>query len=80
MKTEYTGEKKTRIFFASEKNRLKRLAFAREHVHWDREQWKSVVWSDESQFTLQYNFSQITWRSDREKKYQSYNASDIKTP
>ena len=59
--------KKTRRSFVSEKNRLKRLAFAREHVHWNLDQWKSVIWSDESPFTLQNNSSQFVWRNDREK-------------
>ena len=59
--------KKTRKSFVSEKNRLKRLAFAREHVHWDLDQWKSVIWSDESPFTLQNNCSQFVWRNHREK-------------
>ena len=49
--------KKTRKSIVSEKNRQKRLAFAREHVHWDLDQWKSVIWSDESPFTLQNNSS-----------------------
>ena len=59
--------KKTRKSFVSEKNRPKRLAIAREHVHWDLDQWKSVLWSDESQFTLQNNCFQFVWRNDREK-------------
>ena len=30
----------------------KRLQFAREHKDWTLEQWKKVMWSDESRFTL----------------------------
>ena len=36
----------------SEANRKKRLQFAREHKDWTLEQWKKVMWSDESRFTL----------------------------
>ena len=51
----------------NEKNRKVRLAFVREHVHWDIDQWKSVVWSNESPFTLQNNSSQYVWQTDKEK-------------
>lgn len=33
-------------------HRQKRLAFARKHQNWTLEQWKSVLWSDESKFEL----------------------------
>ena len=36
----------------SEANQKKRLQFAREHKDWTLEQWKKVMWSDESRFTL----------------------------
>lgn len=32
----------------SEANRLLRLAWAREHVNWTKEQWESILWSDET--------------------------------
>ena len=35
-----------------EANRKKRLQFAREHKDWTLEQWKKVMWSDESRLTL----------------------------
>jgi hypothetical protein len=34
------------------KNRKARLAFAREHIGWTMEQWKRVLWSDESKFQM----------------------------
>ena len=36
----------------SEANRKKGLQFAREHKDWTLEQWKTVIWSVESRFTL----------------------------
>ena len=35
----------------SEANWKKKLQFAREHKDWTLEQWKKVMWSDESRFT-----------------------------
>ncbi len=37
--------------FISEANMKKRLQFIREHKYWALEQWKKVMWSDESRFT-----------------------------
>ena len=34
----------------TEKHRRKRLKFAREHSHWKEEDWRSVMWSNESTF------------------------------
>lgn len=36
----------------TEKQRLKRLAWAKEHKSWSVEQWSRVIFSDESTFTL----------------------------
>lgn len=36
----------------SEKNRVARLAWAREHLNWSEYQWESILWSDESKFNL----------------------------
>ncbi|KAF7641747.1 hypothetical protein LDENG_00273020 [Lucifuga dentata] len=36
----------------SEANQKKRLQFAREQKDWTLEQWKKIMWSDESRFTL----------------------------
>ncbi|KAK3544716.1 hypothetical protein QTP86_026116, partial [Hemibagrus guttatus] len=40
------------VALISEANRKKRLQFARDHKDWTLEQWKKVMWSDESRFTL----------------------------
>lgn len=33
-------------------NKKKRLDFARRYLHWSKEQWAKVLWSDESKFNL----------------------------
>lgn len=33
-------------------NKKKRVDFAKRHIHWTREQWAKVLWSDESKFNL----------------------------
>lgn len=38
--------------FVSKKNVLARIRFAKEHVDWTLEQWKNVLWSDESKFNM----------------------------
>jgi hypothetical protein len=40
--------------FISKVNMKKRLLWARQHEHWTLRQWKSVLFSDESTFTLRY--------------------------
>jgi len=41
-------------------NKKKRLQSAKEHEHWTVEDWKKVVWSDESSFTL-FRTTGRTW-------------------
>lgn len=48
--------------FVCERNRLKRLAWAREHLYWDIEQWKRVLWTDESKFFLRYQGRVSVWK------------------
>uniref|UniRef100_A0A915DNF1 Transposase Tc1-like domain-containing protein n=1 Tax=Ditylenchus dipsaci TaxID=166011 RepID=A0A915DNF1_9BILA len=38
--------------FISPKNVKERLSFAKEHQNWTVDQWKSVLWSDESKFNM----------------------------
>ncbi len=51
----------------SEANRKKRLQFAREHKDWTLEQWKKVMWSDESKFTLFQSYGRIRVRREADK-------------
>lgn len=38
--------------YLREENRKKRLKFAQQHKNWSIQQWKSVLWSDESKFEI----------------------------
>ncbi len=53
--------------FVREKNREWRLRWAHEHVNWSIDQWKSVLWSDESPFVLRYAGRQRVWRLANER-------------
>ena len=45
-----------------------RLAFAKEHKHWTVEQWKLVIWSDESSFEIgAYSRQTRVWRTTSHK-------------
>lgn len=52
----------------SEKNRRDRLQWCDRHKEWTDEQWKKVIWSDESRFTLFRSDGRIrVWRLPKEK-------------
>jgi hypothetical protein len=53
--------------FLSERNRVKRLQWARDHLHWTPQQWRSVLWSDESKFVIRYRASRKVWRLNGER-------------
>ena len=61
-----TWRKKSKKPFVSKKNRIARLKFAREHAGWSIEQWKRVVWSDESPFGCKNQSQQHVWRTKQE--------------
>ena len=49
-------------------NRRRRLAWARQHVTWTRQQWGRVLFSDESRFTLSFNDGRLrVWRRQGER-------------
>ncbi|GBN45171.1 hypothetical protein AVEN_105868-1 [Araneus ventricosus] len=48
------------------------LCWAREHVSWTRQQWASVLFTDESVFTLEsYSRRLLIWRGQRTRYHQS---------
>ena len=50
------------------RHRCHRPAWAREHLRWTRDQWDSVLFSDESRFTLSRNYGrQQCWRRQGER-------------
>lgn len=53
--------------FLREVNVEKRLAWAKEHENWTVEQWKSVLWSDESPFVLRFKRKLKVWRRKGER-------------
>lgn len=46
------GRRPSRKPLISHKNRMNRLKFAKEHLHWTSANWSKVLWSDESKFNL----------------------------
>lgn len=53
----------------SEKNRKARLDFARTHLNWTQQQWKNVLWSDESKFNLRGSDGRANVRRPRGEKF-----------
>ena len=66
-----TGEFKSywaaRKPFISEKNRKKRVEWASARLNWTIEQWRKVVWSDESPFVLRHGKRFRVWRLHNER-------------
>ena len=73
-------KKKCKKPYVSEKNRKARLAFAREHVGWSLDQWKRVVWSDESPFSLHNQSPQYVWRTTDDNLTSRSMQSTVKHP
>ena len=49
-------------------NRNRRLAWARNHVNWTRQQWGRILFSNESRFTLSFNDGRVcVWRRQGER-------------
>lgn len=55
--------------FISERNRIRRVAWARVHVKWTLRKWKKVLFSDESPFTLRYNGRVRVWKFNNDDPY-----------
>jgi len=55
--------------FLSDRHRAARLAFAKMHKDWSVEDWKRVLWTDESTFEIGRNSRQIRVRREPHEKY-----------
>jgi hypothetical protein len=53
--------------FISDSNRLIRVQWCKEHLNWTVEQWRRVIWTDESPFVLRYNGRKLVWRRHNER-------------
>lgn len=54
--------------FINEDQRKRRLTFARDHQHWTINNWKKVIWTNESSFEIGKQYQQVmVWRTTREK-------------
>ncbi len=61
----YSSRRPHRVPLLSAKNRKWRLQFAQDHQNWTIEDWKNVVWSDESQCLLQHSDGRVRiWRKE----------------
>ncbi len=60
----YSSRRPHRGPLLSAKNRKRRLQFAQAHQNWTIEDWKNVVWSDESRFLLWHSDGRVRiWHS-----------------
>jgi transposase len=67
---ELTGWKsywKTRKPYISDVNKVKRVAWAKEHVNWTTDQWRKVMFSDESPYKVRFGKKTRVWRAFNER-------------
>ncbi len=66
-KISYSSRRPHRVPLLSAKNRKRRLQFAQVQQNWTIEDWKNVVWSDESWFLLWHSDGRVRiWRKEHE--------------
>jgi hypothetical protein len=53
--------------FISDKNKKKRLDWAKSHSEWSLNDWRRVIWSDESPFMLRYQGKKRVLRCHNER-------------
>ncbi|MEE8288351.1 MAG: transposase [Nitrosomonadaceae bacterium] len=75
---DYNSCKACKKPFVSEKNRIARLRWAREHLSWTVAQWKQVLWTDESPFVFRWNGNTRVWRKSHERYHRDCLAGTIK--
>lgn len=56
-----------RKLFIRDQNRIRRLEWCRERLDWSVDEWRKVLWSDESPFVLRYNGQRHVWRRPGER-------------
>src|ERR1700738_3051 len=56
--------------YLSQKHREKRLDFARRHQNWTVEQWRKIIWCDESTFEIGRNSRRVRVIRKAGEKYQ----------
>jgi len=64
--------------FISLKNIRKRVKFARAHLDWTPEQWREVLWSDESPFVFRYAARKRVWKIAGEYNHKSLFKGTVK--
>lgn len=65
--SEFASYWKTKKPYISPRNRMKRMKFAKDHIHWTTVDWQKVLWSDESPFVLIFNRKTRVWRLHNER-------------
>jgi hypothetical protein len=68
---EFASYWKVKTPFISERNRLRRMQWCRDHLNWTREQWSQVLWSDESPYVLRFNRKTRVWRR-KDERYKPF--------
>jgi transposase len=53
--------------YVSKKNQKIRVQWCKDHLDWTLDQWRSVLWSDESPFVFRFAQKVRVWRTDEEK-------------
>ncbi|GFW42790.1 HTH_Tnp_Tc3_2 domain-containing protein [Trichonephila clavipes] len=60
------------LYMRNGRHRRNRLCWAREHVSWTQQQWASVLFTDESRFTMESDSGRLLiWREQRTRYHQS---------
>ncbi len=63
----YSSRRPHRVTLLSAKNRKRRIQLPQTHHNWTIEDWKNVVWSDESRFLLRHSDGRVRiWRKEHE--------------
>lgn len=57
----YHGVFERKKNYVSDRNRIKRVRWARAHKDWTYQDWKKVLWSDESPYTFRYQGKCRVW-------------------